>query len=98
MEVVGEASDWFTTVVEVPVSHVDMLLLDWDLLPINSPAAALSGLRKTCPSALVVIFISQEDVQKQAALSVMADMFITKGETTKRMAERLEAVASNIPA
>jgi len=33
MEVVGEAADWFTTLVQVPISHVDMLLVDWDLFP-----------------------------------------------------------------
>jgi DNA-binding NarL/FixJ family response regulator len=98
MEVVGESANWFTTVVEVPVSHVEMLLVDWDLLPINSPGAALSGLRKACPSALVVIFISQQDIKKQAALSISADMFITRGETAKHLAERLQAVAASIPA
>lgn len=96
LEVIGESADWFTTVVEVPVNHVDMLLLDWDLLPINSPGAALYDLRKTCPSMLIVIFISQQDAQKQAALSIGADMFITKGEKPERMAERLEVVAAGI--
>lgn len=94
LEVVGEAADWFTTVVEVPISHVDMLLLDWDMLPINSPGAALNELRMVCPSTLIVIFISEQDAQKQAALSIAADMFITKGETPKRIAERLEVVAA----
>lgn len=96
LEVVGEAADWFTTIVEVLVSHVDMLLLDWDVLPINSPDAALNELRKTCPSMLIVIFINQQDAQKQAALSITADMFITKGEKPERMAERLEVVAAGI--
>jgi hypothetical protein len=47
MEVVGDAVDWFTTLVEVPVRRVDILLVDWDLLPINAPNVALDGLRKT---------------------------------------------------
>ena len=37
MEVIGEAADWFTTLVEVPISRADMLLVDWDLLPIMRP-------------------------------------------------------------
>jgi hypothetical protein len=59
MEVVGEAADWFTTLVQVPISHVDMLLVDWDLLPNNAPNIALDGLRKACPSVLIIILVSQ---------------------------------------
>ena len=33
MEVVGEAADWLTTLVQAPVSRADMLLIDWELLP-----------------------------------------------------------------
>ena len=96
MEVVGEAADWFTTLVQVPTSRVDMLLVDWDLLPINTPNVALSGLRKACPSALVVVLISQSDARTQAALSIGADVFISKNETPDRMAESLRNVAAGI--
>jgi len=98
MEIVGESSDWFTTVVQIPHSQVELLLVDWSVLPINSPNTALSELRKACPSALVVILISHLDSQKQAALSIDADMLIRKDETPKRMAERLQAIAEGIPA
>ena len=40
MEVVGEAADWPTTLAQAPVSRMDMLLVDWDLLP-TDPNAAL---------------------------------------------------------
>ena len=96
MDVVGEAADWFTTLVQVPISRVDMLLVDWDLLPINSPNVAIEGLRKVCPSALVVVLISHRDARTQAALSVGADAFISKDETPDRVAERLRAVAAGI--
>jgi DNA-binding NarL/FixJ family response regulator len=96
MEVVGEAADWFTTLVQAPICDVDMLLVDWDLLPINAPNAALDGLRKACPAALVVVLISHLDARTQAALSVGADAFISKDETPERVAERLRAVATNI--
>ena len=36
MEVVGEAADWFTTLAKRRSAASDMLLMDWDLLPINS--------------------------------------------------------------
>jgi DNA-binding NarL/FixJ family response regulator len=95
MEVVGEATDWVTTLSQVPVSRTDMLLIDWDLLP-NSPTAALDEIRKACPAALVVVLISHLDARQQAALSAGADAFISKGETPERVAERLRAVAAGV--
>ena len=95
MEVVGEAADWATALAQAPVSLIDMLLIDWDLLP-NSPTAALDKLRKACPAALVIILISHLDARHQAALSAGADAFISKGETPERVAERLRAVAAGV--
>ncbi len=95
MEVVGEATDWVSTLTQVPVSRTDMLLIDWDLLP-NSPTAALEEIRKACPAALVVVLISHLDARQQAALSAGADAFISKGETPERVAERLRAVAASV--
>jgi len=96
MEVVGEAADWFTTLVEVPISRTDMLLVDWDLLPF-SPTAALEKLREACPAALVIVLISHLDARQQAALSAGADAFISKGEMPERVAERLRNVAASVP-
>ena len=96
LEVVGEAADWFTTLAQAPVSRTDMLLVDWDLLPI-APTAALEELRKACPAALVIVLISHLDARQQAALSAGADMFISKDETPERVAERLRAVAASVP-
>jgi DNA-binding NarL/FixJ family response regulator len=96
MEVVGEAADWFTTLVHVPISRVDMLLVDWDLLPENAPNVALDGLRKACPATLVVVLISHLDARRQAALSIGADIFISKGETPERVAERLRIAAASV--
>ena len=97
MEVVGEAADWATTIVQAPGRRTDMLLVDWDLLP-RSPTAALEELRKACPAALVIVLISHMDARQQAALSAGADAFISKGETPERVAERLRmAVAAGVP-
>ena len=97
MKVVGEAADWSTTLAQAPASRIDMLLVDWDLLP-NSPTAALEELRKVCPAALVIVLISHLDARQQAALSAGADAFISKGETSERVAERLRAVAASVRA
>lgn len=95
MEVAGEAADWSTTLAQVPVSRIDILLVEWDLLP-TPPATALEELRIACPSAIVVVLISHLDARQQAALSAGADAFISKGETPERVAERLRAVAAGV--
>ena len=94
MEIVGEAADWLTMLAQVPVSRTDILVVDWDLLP-SEPSTALGELRKVCPAALVIVLISHLDARQQAALSVGADAFISKGETPERVAERLRTVAAN---
>lgn len=94
MNVAGEASDWPTTLAEVPHNHVDVLLIDWDLLP-ETPGAEMNKLRKQCPSELVIIIISYLDARHQAAYSVGADAFISKGETSDRVAEYLRKAASH---
>ena len=96
MEVVGEAADWSTTLTQAPVSLLDMLLVEWDLLPHGQPAA-LDELRKACPAELVIVLISHLDPRQQAARSVGADMFIRKGEFPERVAELLRSAAARTP-
>jgi DNA-binding NarL/FixJ family response regulator len=96
MEVVGEAADWFTTLANAPATRLDMLLVDWDLLPIDLGVQALATLRVACPSAIVVVLISHLDARQQAALSAGADAFISKGETSERVAERLQIAAASV--
>lgn len=96
MEVVGEAADWVTLLAMAPTNRIDMLLVDWDLLP-ESPNAALEELRKACPAALVIVLISHLDARQQAALSAGADAFISKNEMPERVAERLRLAAASIP-
>jgi len=95
MEVVGEAVDWSTTLTQAPDRNTEILLVDWDLLPI-SPTAALEKLRKVCPAAMVIVLISHLDARQQAALSAGADAFISKEELPERMAERLRDVVAGI--
>jgi DNA-binding NarL/FixJ family response regulator len=97
MEVVGEGADWSTTLAEAPATRLDMLLVDWDLLPIDLGVQALAELRLACPSAIVVVLISHLDARQQAALSAGADAFISKGEMPERMVERLRAVIASVP-
>jgi DNA-binding NarL/FixJ family response regulator len=95
MDVVGESADWLTTLAKAPATLLDMLLVDWDLLPI-SPVIAINELRKLCPAALVIVLISHLDARQQAALSAGADAFISKGETPERVADRIRTVAAHV--
>ena len=95
MEVAGEATDWPTTLVQVPINRIDMLVIDWDLLP-NPPGTGLDELRRACPAALVVVLISYLSAFQQAALSAGADSFISKSELPERVAERLRDVAASV--
>jgi DNA-binding NarL/FixJ family response regulator len=96
MEVVGEAADWTTVLAQAPASRSDLLLIDWELLPLPMPNTALDGLRKDCPAALVIVLISHLDAREQAALSSGADAFISKGETPERVADHLRSVAATV--
>ncbi len=95
MEVVGEAADWFTTLNFAPASRLNMLLIDWNILPLDSNAA-FSALRAACPAPVVIVLISHLEARKQAALSSGADAFISKNETPDRVAERLQAAAESL--
>ena len=92
MEVIGEGADWSTTLTQVPERDIDLLLVDWDLLP-DSPTAALEMLRSACPAVLVIVLISHLDARQQAALSAGADVFISKDELPERMSKRLHDIA-----
>lgn len=96
MMVVGEAADWAATLANAPSTRLDMLLVEWDLLPINLGVQALAELRLACPAAIIVVLISHLDAREQAAISAGADAFISKGELPDRVAERLSAVAAGI--
>jgi DNA-binding NarL/FixJ family response regulator len=95
MDIVGEASDWLTTFNFAPASKLNMLLVDWNMLPLDSNAA-FSALRAVCPTPLVIVLISHLEARKQAELSSGADAFISKSETPDRVAERLQAAAETL--
>ena len=92
MELAGEAPDWPTILALTPEVQPDMLLVDWDLITVES-GNTLTQLRETCPAAVVIVLISHLDARQQAALSAGADAFISKGEMPDRVADRLRAAA-----
>lgn len=96
MDVVGEAADWPTTLAKAPQTSMEMLLVEWDLLPAEAGAEALRELRLACPDAIVVALISQFDAREQAARSAGADLFISKKESPERLADRLRLYAGTL--
>jgi DNA-binding NarL/FixJ family response regulator len=96
IEVVGEAEDWTTTLAHAPATGLDMLVIDWGLLPRSIPNTALDQLRRLCPGALVIVLISHLEARQQAAILSGADVFSSKSEAPDRVAERLRSVAAGI--
>jgi DNA-binding NarL/FixJ family response regulator len=95
LEVVGEATDWPTTIANAPATGLEMLLVDWELLP-QEPNKVIDELRAACLTPLVIVLISRLDVRQQAALSAGADVFISKSETPERVADRLRFAAARV--
>lgn len=97
MEVAGEAVDWLATLDNAPTNNLDILLLDWALLPINLGTQALAKLRALCPNAIIIVLLSHLDARKQMAVYAGADSFISKGDMPERVAEHLRLAAANVP-
>jgi len=96
MQVVGEAADWPAVLALAPATRPDLVVIDWGLVADES-GAALPKLRAICPAAMVIVLISHLDPRHQAALSAGADTFISKSETSMRVAERLRDAVASIP-
>jgi DNA-binding NarL/FixJ family response regulator len=96
MLIVGEAADWPTVLAQAPGTNPDMLMVDWDLVDARS-GAELSELRLACPAAVVIVLISHLSAREQAAISAGADAFISKDETSDRVADRLRDAVASIP-
>jgi len=96
MQVVGEAADWPSVLALAPGTRPDLVVVDWGLVADES-GTALPILREACPAAVVIVLISHLDSRHQAALSAGADAFISKSETSMRVAERLRDAVASIP-
>jgi DNA-binding NarL/FixJ family response regulator len=96
LKIVGEAADWPTTLCLAPATRPDLLVVDWGLIASES-AAKLRELRRACTAAVKIVLISPLEAREQAALSAGADAFISKGETSDRVVERLRAAVGGLP-
>ena len=95
MEIVGEANDWQTTLTLTPVSTLNMLVVDWELVPMDQ-SAALAELRLACPNPVVIVVISHLDTLMQATLSSGAEAFISKSDTPEQVIKRLQTAGESL--
>ena len=96
MEVIGEAVDWLTTLANAPASSLDLLLVDWVLLPIDAGSQALAKLRAACASSIIIVVISNLEARQQAALSTGFDVFLSRADTPDRVALNLRLAAARV--
>lgn len=95
VQIVGESSDWFTTLAKAPATDFNILLIDWDILPMNAVTGLLE-IRQACTYAIIVVLTSQLDATKQAALADGADAFISTSEIPDQLVKKLHLLAENI--
>ena len=96
MEVVGEADDLPTTLAYAPTTRLDMLVMSWELIPIDLREQTITKLRAACSNAIVVVLISQLDVRQQAAISAGADAFISRGDSAELVSIHLRLAAARV--
>ncbi|MCX6067348.1 MAG: response regulator [Chloroflexi bacterium] len=96
MEGIGEATDWLTALANAPATSLDMLLVDWALLPIDAVSDALAKLRAACANSIVIVVISHMEARQLATLSVGADTFISRADTPERVALHLRLAAAKV--
>jgi DNA-binding NarL/FixJ family response regulator len=94
-QVVGEASDWFTTLAKAPTTNFNVLLVDWDILPMNA-ATGLMELRHACTDGIILVLTNKRDAFKQESLEAGVDAFINKNEIPDRLVQKLHLLAEKI--
>jgi len=95
MNIIGEAGSWDTLMEQMLDSNPDIVLVDWGLVGDES-GLMMSKLRAICPVSSVIVLFSQWDPREQAALSAGADLFISKSETSRQVADHLQAAAETV--
>jgi DNA-binding NarL/FixJ family response regulator len=66
LQIVGEATDWPSTLALAPPTNPDLVVVDWGLVCSES-GEALMELRMACPATIVIVLISHLDAREQAA-------------------------------
>lgn len=93
MQIVSEAGNMDDLLVQIEMTHPDLVLLDWELPGRRMPGSPAT-LRREHPD-LVVIALSGRPEARQAALAAGADAFVSKADPPERL---LAAIAACCPA
>jgi len=96
MEVVGEADDLPTTLAYAPTTRLDMLVMSWELIPIDLREQTLAKLRMACSNTIAVVMISHLNIRQQAAISADVDAFISRSDTPDLVSTHLRLAAARV--
>lgn len=88
MELVGEASNWSTLITIASLTHPDMILLTWEMLP-QDYEFAICNLRKDNPDARIIAIVSRAMDYRDELQSTRVDAFISKEDLPLKVAEIL---------
>jgi DNA-binding NarL/FixJ family response regulator len=91
--VVGEAGSASELLRETPITHAQVVLLDWEL-PGLSETHILHPLRSLVPS-LCIIALSGKPEARTQALAEGADMFISKSDPPESVLDALYSIKVN---
>ena len=88
--VVGEVSEATELVIQIGMTHPDLILLDWEL-PGLPAIGSLRGLHSIHPN-LQVIVLSGRPEAKREALADGADAFVSKAEPPESLLATLQGM------
>jgi DNA-binding NarL/FixJ family response regulator len=83
VDVVGEADEAESLLVQVEKARPDLVLLDWEL-PGLAAVGSLPALRRACPDAFVIALSGRPEARR-AALEARVDAFVSKGDPPERL-------------
>ena len=91
--VAGEVSSCNQLQDQIDANPPEVLLLDWNLPGVKGDE--IVPLLKTCYPNLVIIIISSRPEMKKKALSVGADVFVSKTEPPDKLLGAISSVSDN---
>lgn len=92
MTVVGQVGEAIDMVVQIGLTHPDLILLDWEL-PGLPAVGSLPGLQRIYPGLLVIVLSGRPEM-RQEALAAGADAFVSKADPPERLLAVLHSMNS----
>ena len=90
MTVVGQVGEAIDMVVQIGLTHPDLVLLDWEL-PGLPTIGSLPGLHRICPNLLVIVLSGRPETRREA-LAAGADAFVSKADPPERLLATLQGM------